>query len=98
MPKQTRVSRTKMFHFKVDITRDDEIETKYYFTKKQITEEHGISSMTIHRAMTNPNHQMRDKFKHLRITKIYEPARTTIPLSCPVSASPKASVLVEAEE
>ena len=84
MTTSTRVSRTSHWHFKVDIKKPDgSTETKYYFTKKQIRAEHGISSMSIHRATTNPNHKPRKKYEHLKFTKIYEPAKQTIDLNQP---------------
>jgi len=84
MTTSTRVSRTSHWHFKVDIKKPDgTIETKYYFTKKQIRAEHGISSMSIHRAITNPNHKPRKQYEHLKFTKIYEPAKQTIHLNQP---------------
>ena len=84
MTTSKRVSRTSHWHFKVDIMQaDGSTETKYYFTKKEIRAAHGISSMSIHRCLTNPEHKLRKQYKHLKFTKIYEPATQVISLSAP---------------
>jgi hypothetical protein len=88
MTTSKRVTRTSHWHFKVEIKNPDgSTETKYYFTKKDIRAEHGISSMSIHRAITNPNHKPRKKYEHLKFTKIYEPARLIVPLKTPLEST-----------
>lgn len=73
--KQTRVSRHKNFHFKVEVNiKGMPTLTKYYFTKAAITKEHGISGMSIYRVLSNPDHRLKKKYEHLTITKVCEPA------------------------
>ena len=84
MTTSKRVTRSSHWHYKVDITcPSGDVITKYYFTKKDIKADHGISSMSIHRSITNPDHQLRKKYEHLKFTKIYEPARLIVPLNTP---------------
>jgi len=91
----TRATRTKTFRYKADITQPNgEIETKYYFTKKQITQEHGLSGMSVWRSMNDTEYKLGNKYKHLAFTLVNIPARVTqqqqqptIPEASPVSAS-----------
>lgn len=96
--KHTRAHRNKNFHFKVDVKiKDMPTLTKYYFTKADVKEDHGISAMTIHRHLTIKGHKLNSKYSHLTITKVCEPARLMKQLIQPIisrgasfaSASPK---------
>jgi len=84
----TRATRTKTFTYKCDITHPDgEIETKFYFTKKQITDEHKISGMSVWRSMNDENYKLGKKYRHLSFTKVNIPARITHQLDVPTTPS-----------
>lgn len=80
----TRATRTKTFTYKCDITQPDgEIETKYYFTKKQITQEHGLSGMSVWRSMNDKDYKLGKRYRHLQFTKVNIPARIMEQLNAP---------------
>ena len=97
--KRTRVTRHKNFHFKVEVNiKGMPTLTKYYFTKKGIRDEHGISAMSIHRVLTIPGHKLGKKYQHLKISKVCEPARIVEQLLQPITTPEASSASVSPSE
>ena len=97
--KRTRVTRHKNFHFKVVVNiKGMPPLIKYYFTKKDIKDEHGISAMSIHRILTIPGHKLRKKYQHLTISKVCEPARIVEQLIQPITTPEACSASVSQSE
>lgn len=82
MTTSTRQTQSKTFNFIVTKKCSDGTETsKKYFTKKDITAEYGISSMTMHRLMFQEGYNKPRKYKDLHFERIRHPARQIIQLS-----------------
>ena len=82
MTTSTRQTQSKTFNFSVTKKCSDGTETtKKYFTKKDITADYGISSMTIHRLLFQEGYTKPRKYKDLHIERIRDPARQIIQLS-----------------
>ena len=82
MTTSTRQTQSKTFNFSVTKKASDgTCTTKKYFTKKDITADYGISSMTIHRLLFQEGYNKPRKYKDLHIERIRHPARQIIQLS-----------------
>lgn len=81
MTTSTRTTQSKTFNFSVTKKASDgTCVTKKYFTKKAITAEYGISSMTMHRLMFQEGYNKPRKYKDLHIERIRDPARSIVQL------------------